>query len=112
MEAGALPLWEMKSPEPTELDRQIAGHVLPLIPDGAVIQLGIGGMPNALGELLAESDLKDLGMHTELCSDGYLAWWVWGRCSEPYWRFPEGLKYWLSPWWTSWESARQLGPWP
>ena len=82
VEAGALPLWEMKSPEPTELDRQIAGHVLPLIPDGAVIQLGIGGMPNALGELLAESDLKDLGMHTELCSDGYLALFKAGKLTN------------------------------
>ena len=36
------------------------------------LQLGIGGMPNALGVLIAESDLKDLGMHTELMSDGYL----------------------------------------
>ncbi len=82
VEAGKLPLWEMKSPEPTELDRQIAGHVLPLIPDGAVIQLGIGGMPNALGELLAESDLKDLGMHTELCSDGYLALFKAGKLTN------------------------------
>ncbi len=82
VEAGRLPLWEMRSPEPTELDRQIAGHVLPLIPDGAVIQLGIGGMPNALGELLAESDLKDLGMHTELCSDGYLALFKAGKLTN------------------------------
>jgi len=82
VEAGKLPLWEMKSPEPTELDRRIAGHVLPLIPDGAVIQLGIGGMPNALGELLAESDLKDLGMHTELCSDGYLALFRAGKLTN------------------------------
>ncbi len=82
VEAGKLPLWEMKSPEPSEIDRQIANHVLPLIPDGAVIQLGIGGMPNALGELLAESDLKDLGMHTELCSDGYLALFKAGKLTN------------------------------
>ena len=82
VEAGRIPLWEMKSPEPTEIDRQIAGHVLPHIPNGAVIQLGIGGMPNALGELLAESDLKDLGMHTELCSDGYLALYKAGKLTN------------------------------
>ena len=34
--------------------------------------LGIGGIPNALGGLIADSDLRDLGMHTELMSDGYL----------------------------------------
>jgi acyl-CoA hydrolase len=72
----------MKSPEPSDIDRQIAGHVMPQIPDGAVIQLGIGGMPNALGELLAESDLKDLGMHTELCSDGYLALFKAGKLTN------------------------------
>lgn len=82
VEAGKIPLWEMKSPEPSEIDRQIAGHVLPQIPDGAVIQLGIGGMPNALGELLADSDLKDLGMHTELCSDGYLALFKAGKLTN------------------------------
>ena len=82
VEAGKIPLWEMKSPEPSDIDRQIAGHVMPQIPDGAVIQLGIGGMPNALGELLAESDLKDLGMHTELCSDGYLALFKAGKLTN------------------------------
>ena len=82
VEAGKIPLWEMKSPEPSDIDRQIAAHVMPQIPDGAVIQLGIGGMPNALGELLAESDLKDLGMHTELCSDGYLALFKAGKLTN------------------------------
>ena len=73
VEAGHRPLWEMKSPAPSETDVQIAGHIFPHIRDGATVQLGIGGTPNALGELIAESELKDLGMHTELCSDGYLA---------------------------------------
>ncbi len=82
VEAGKIPLWEMRAPEPSDIDRQIAGHVMPQIPDGAVIQLGIGGMPNALGELLAESDLKDLGMHTELCSDGYLALFKAGKLTN------------------------------
>ena len=36
------------------------------IPDGACLQLGIGGMPNAVGSMIAESDLKDLGVHTEM----------------------------------------------
>ena len=73
VEAGYRPLWEMKAPVPSESDLLIAKHIFPFIRDGATIQLGIGGTPNALGELIADSDLKDLGMHTELCSDGYLA---------------------------------------
>lgn len=67
------PLWEMPTPAPSEIERQIAAQVFPHLVDGATIQLGIGGVPNAIGELIAESDLKDLGMHTELASDGYLA---------------------------------------
>lgn len=56
----------------TEEDRAIAGELMTMIPDGATLQFGIGGMPNVLGSMLAESDLKDLGMHTELCSDAYV----------------------------------------
>ncbi len=73
VEGPAIPLWEMTTPPPSELEKQIASHVFPYIRDGATVQLGIGGVPNAIGELIADSDLKDLGMHTELASDGYLA---------------------------------------
>lgn len=82
VEAGYRPLWEMPSPLPSETDKQIARHIFPHIRDGATIQLGIGGMPNALGELIADSDLKDLGMHTELCSDGYLAMFKAGKLTN------------------------------
>ena len=56
----------------TPEDRAIAQEIMTLIPDGATLQFGIGGMPNVLGSMLADSDLKDLGMHTELCSDAYV----------------------------------------
>ena len=82
VEAGYRPLWEMKTPQATETDLQIAKHIFPFIHDGATIQLGIGGMPNALGELIADSDIKDLGMHTELCSDGYLALYKAGKLTN------------------------------
>ena len=73
VEGPAIPLWEMPTPPPSDLEKQIASHVFPYIRNGATVQLGIGGVPNAIGELIADSDLKDLGMHTELASDGYLA---------------------------------------
>lgn len=73
VEAGCRPLWQMEAPGPSEADARIAEHLMPFITDGTTLQLGIGALPNALGELLCSSDLKDLGMHTELCSDGYLA---------------------------------------
>lgn len=76
------PLFEMPNPAPSEEDVLIANYILPHICDGATVQLGIGGMPNALGELIAKSDLKDLGMHTELCSDGYLAMFKEGKLTN------------------------------
>ena len=42
--------------EPTEVDRAVANLVVPQIPDGACLQLGIGGMPNAIGSMIAQSD--------------------------------------------------------
>ena len=65
------PLPQLPAPPASEVDRAIAGHIMPYLTDGATIQLGIGAMPNVVGSLLAQSDLKDLGMHTELCGDAY-----------------------------------------
>ena len=73
------PLAVLKTFRPTEIDRKIAQNILPYIVDGATLQLGIGSMPNAVGELIAESDLRDLGMHTELCSDAYLSMYRAGK---------------------------------
>ena len=41
-------------------------------PNGACLQLGIGGMPNAVGSMIAESDLRDLGVHTEMYVDAFV----------------------------------------
>lgn len=82
VEAGNRPLWEMTQPEPGETDTLIARHILPHITDGATVQLGVGGMPNALGELIARSELRDLGMHTELCSDAYLSMFEAGKLTN------------------------------
>ncbi len=65
------PLPEVPVAKATAEDVRIAEYIMPYIPDGATLQLGIGGMPSVIGKMLAESDLKDLGMHTELCSDAY-----------------------------------------
>lgn len=68
--------------EAKEIDRQIANQIFPYLEDGVTLQLGIGGMPNALGSLIAQSDLKDLGMHTELMSDGYLDLYKAGKITN------------------------------
>ena len=69
-EHGELPMFPETEVTPEE--QQIAERILGIIPSGATLQLGIGSMPNALGKLIAQSDLKDFGMHTELCSDAYV----------------------------------------
>ena len=65
------PLPQFPIAPPTEEDVKIADLIVPHIVDGATLQLGIGAMPNVVGARLAESDLEDLGMHTELCGDAY-----------------------------------------
>lgn len=65
------PLPQFPIAAPTPEDTAIADHIIPYIVDGATIQLGIGGMPDVVGARIAQSDLRDLGMHTELCSDAY-----------------------------------------
>ncbi len=65
------PLPQFPVAKATEEDRKIAEQIVPFVKDGATLQLGIGAMPNVAGSLLAQSDLKDLGMHTELCGDAY-----------------------------------------
>lgn len=56
----------------TDVDQAVAKYIVNEIPDGACLQLGIGGMPNAVGSLIAESDLKDLGVHTEMYVDAFV----------------------------------------
>ena len=57
---------------PTDVDRAVAKLIVEEIPDGACLQLGIGGMPNTVGSMIAESDLKDLGVHTEMYVDAFV----------------------------------------
>jgi butyryl-CoA:acetate CoA-transferase len=77
------PLAEVKPVAPKEVDRRIAEHIMKEIEDGACLQLGIGGLPNLIGQMIAESDLKDLGIHTEMlvdsCVDLYNAGRITGR---------------------------------
>ena len=56
----------------TDVDKAVAKLIVDQIPNGACLQLGIGGMPNAVGSLIAESDLKDLGVHTEMYVDAFV----------------------------------------
>ncbi|HEV2447392.1 MAG TPA: acetyl-CoA hydrolase/transferase C-terminal domain-containing protein [Candidatus Sulfopaludibacter sp.] len=64
------PLHEMR-PEPSTLvQERVAANVASLIPDGATLQVGIGGIPNAV--LARLHGRRDLGIHSEMCSDGII----------------------------------------
>ncbi len=65
-----IPEHSMTEEGSSDIVQKIAGHVASLIPDGATMQLGIGSIPDAVLKFL--SDKKDLGIHTELFSDGVI----------------------------------------
>jgi len=66
------PLIPVPNPMITPEDGAIANHVLREVCDGACMQIGYGAVPEAVATLIARSDLKDLGIHTEFLSDGIM----------------------------------------
>ena len=70
---------ELPNPPPSAIDRAVARHITAAIGDGDCLQIGIGGMPNAVCALLLESGAKDLGIHTEMLTDGLVALYKAGR---------------------------------
>lgn len=64
------PLHEHSSATLTEVEARIGAQIAALIPDGATLQMGIGGIPDAVLARLGEH--KDLGVHTEMFSDGLI----------------------------------------
>ena len=73
------PLFTLPEKPPTEIDRKVASLIMNEIGDGSCLQLGIGAMPNAVGEMISRSDLKDLGIHTEMLVDAVVKMYKAGR---------------------------------
>ena len=74
------PIGQMAAPgAATEVDLKVANLIVPQIPNGACLQLGIGGMPNTIGAMIAQSDLKDLSVHTEMYVDAFVDMSIAGR---------------------------------
>lgn len=73
------PLAEIPAGSFTDVDKKVAELIVEEIPNGATLQLGIGGMPNAVGSLIADSDLKDLGIHTEMYVDAFVEMTLKGK---------------------------------
>ena len=57
---------------PTDVDIAVAKQIVEQIPNGACLQLGIGGMPNTVGQMIVQSDLKELSVHTEMYVDAFV----------------------------------------
>ncbi len=64
------PLIEVPTPVPSEIDTKIGGFIANEIPDGATLQIGVGGIPNAVINALKHH--QHLGLHTEAITDGVL----------------------------------------
>ena len=70
IEGGNAPLTSMPSAPVGAVEREVARLIAQEIEDGACLQIGIGGMPNAVCSLLREANVRDLGIHTEMLVDG------------------------------------------
>jgi acyl-CoA hydrolase len=71
IESDAEPL-ELPAAEPTDADRAIAAHASAFVESGSTIQTGIGAVPSMIATILAEGDRSDLGIHSEMFTDGLM----------------------------------------
>jgi acyl-CoA hydrolase len=71
IETDASPL-ELPGTEPGEVDRAIAANAAAFIDSGSTIQTGIGAVPSMIATILAEGDYGDLGIHSEMLTDGLM----------------------------------------
>ena len=72
IDGDAAPPPELPNPAATEVDLAVARHIAAEIPHGACLQIGVGGMPNAVCAQLDDAGVRDLGIHTELLTESML----------------------------------------
>jgi acyl-CoA hydrolase len=75
-------LAEMKPNPATPEDRRIAESIVEKVRNDSTLQLGIGAVPNAIGEMLAESDIRDLGGHSEVICDSFMNLYYAGKLTN------------------------------
>ncbi|HOP30593.1 MAG TPA: acetyl-CoA hydrolase/transferase C-terminal domain-containing protein [Spirochaetota bacterium] len=71
-----------KMPEASLEEKKIAEFIMPHIEDGSCLQLGIGSLPNAIGEMIAKSDLSDLGIQSEMFCDAMVTMYESGKITN------------------------------
>ncbi|WP_373502437.1 acetyl-CoA hydrolase/transferase family protein [Aestuariivirga sp.] len=79
IEGDNQPAAELPNPPATDVDRAVGRLITAEIEDGACLQIGIGGMPNAVCSQLLESSARDLGVQTEMMTDGIIDLYKAGR---------------------------------
>ncbi len=72
IEGNPHPIPELPNAPTTEIDRQVGALIAAEVEDGACLQIGIGGMPNAVCASLKEAGVRDMGVHTEMLVDGMI----------------------------------------
>ena len=87
-----LPIRTYRAPSAT--DMKIAKNVVREIPDGAVLSLGVGGIPFTVATLLAQSDVKNLGCHTGTISDAFLTLYRAGKLTNSCKEIDRNLSTW------------------
>lgn len=80
--------------ESSPVDLKIAELVVKGIPDGAVLSLGVGGVPFAIANMLAESDITDLGCHTGTISDAFMRLYQRGKLTNARKEIDRGYSTW------------------
>ncbi|WP_324825173.1 acetyl-CoA hydrolase/transferase family protein [Sinanaerobacter sp. ZZT-01] len=85
---ASTPVYESKPTQIGELEKAIGANCVSLIEDGSTLQLGIGGIPDAVIQLLG--DRKNLGIHSEMISDGTLALYEKGVINGKFKKFDQG----------------------
>jgi acyl-CoA hydrolase len=82
IEGDDAPAPELPNPAATDVDTAVGRLIAAEIEDGSCLQIGIGGMPNAVCTVLLDSSVRDLGVHTEMMTDGVAALYRAGRITN------------------------------
>lgn len=90
VEGDNIPMESLPKLPASEADIKIAEHVMKELEDRCTLQLGIGGIPNKIGEFICNSDVKDLGVHTEMMMDSFMSLYRAGKVTNKYKNLDKG----------------------
>ncbi|KAA8674952.1 acetyl-CoA hydrolase/transferase family protein [Clostridium sp. HV4-5-A1G] len=72
----------IKAKTPSEVDKKIGSYIVEKIKSGSTLQLGVGGLPNYIGAMIAKSDINNLSVHSEMFVDAYLNLYKEGKITS------------------------------